>query len=134
MTTDQLCPHRVPAALNGVCDNYNSRHHGRTVSFGVCEQCLKLKAGESGKLGHGAEQRTKTQGVKTYSISAIKRKAERIKDGHLYLEDCIALSDSWDEAGDEAIFSDTSVEEIRATWEPKTVKNHRPCKSCGGLR
>ena len=71
--------------------------------------------------------------MKTYRITAIKRKAERIKDGQLYLEDCIALSDSWDEAGDEAVFSDAAVAEIKATWEPKTIKHYKPCGTCGGL-
>ncbi len=70
--------------------------------------------------------------MKTYRITAIKRKAERIKEGHLYIEDCIALASEWNEAEDKATFTDEAVSEIKGTWEPRR-KRHKPCKNCGGL-
>ena len=68
--------------------------------------------------------------MKTYRITAIKRKAKRLGAG--YLCDCRALAESWDEAADEAVFSDAAVAEIKATWEPKTIKHYKPCGTCGG--
>lgn len=73
--------------------------------------------------------------MKTFTITAIQRKADRIKDGHLYLEDCIALSSEWNEAANVAIFTDDALAEIRQTWTPKptTGRTGKPCKTCGGL-
>ena len=67
-----------------------------------------------------------------WTITSIKRKAERIKDGGLYLEDCIALSSEWNEAEDRAVYTDDAIREIKATWEPKQAPR-KPCKNCGGL-
>ena len=65
-----------------------------------------------------------------YTISAIKRKAERLGDE--YLEDCRALSEVWDEDRGEAVFSEAAVREIKDTWSPQPT-NRKPCTGCRGL-
>lgn len=71
--------------------------------------------------------------MKTYKIRNIKRKADRIPDGHLYLEDCISLSSRWDKAEGIAEFTDEAVAEIKSTWTPKTKPPSKPCTNCKGL-
>jgi len=52
--------------------------------------------------------------MKTYRITSIKRKAERV--GNEYLDDCRALADEWNEAEDRAVFSADTVAQIKKKW------------------
>ena len=59
--------------------------------------------------------------MKTYSITAIKRKAESIKDGGLYLEDCRRLADEWEDDNNRAVISEDNVRWIKNKWNKKSA-------------
>ena len=75
--------------------------------------------------------------MKAYTIHAIREKARRTGYGQEYIDDCEALSETWDEPNDMATFTESALAELRDTWPDKhsgpSQRTVAPCAGCRGL-